>query len=189
MIMTALALGGRIDGREYSSMRTNLSSFPSLCLTAVVACFGSAGCIIPFPHTQTTWGPITGRIEDAASYAPISAALVQAHYADGGQLKAATQTDGAWRLPAKQRFCWGILFGVALNHSLPQDDCQLERRVRLTVSAPSYRPAHLDLDARPPGSPPPPGDQPDPPPPHWPAEPAGPDGAWRLPPIRLTASQ
>lgn len=118
-----------------SAPRRSRSTFVSL---VVLACAGCGGCIIPLPHTRTTWGPISGRVEDASSHTPLSGAVVEAHCADGGHLTSKTGPDGAWCLPEKQRFCWGILFGVALNHSLPHDNCDLERRVRFDVSAPGY---------------------------------------------------
>ena len=150
-----------------------------LAALAAATCLAT-GCILPLPHMRTTWGPIDGHIEEAGSRGPVANAEVEVLYADGGRETTTTKNDGSWSLSAKKRFCWGILVGVALNHSLPYPNCTLARRVDINVSAPGYRPLRLALPSR--GS----EDDTDPPPSEWPSTPAFSNGRWVLPPIQLT---
>jgi len=177
---------------------------PHVLLTLLVggAWLACTGCVVPWPHMRTTWGPIRGRVEAVGTRATVRGATVEALYADEGRLTATTGEDGCFALPTKERFCWGILFGVALNHSLPHDNCDLPPRVEIRVTAAGYRPLRLALSVLPQEeavaqeaaacrlrragahasqnelevSAPPPG---------WPTEPTGPNGAWELPAIPL----
>ena len=80
------------------------------------------GCIIPWPHVKQTCGPICGNVMIGKPNNPIEGAHIEVRYPDGGTRTTETNEYGFFHFPEKKRFHWGVLFGVALNHSLPIDD-------------------------------------------------------------------
>lgn len=90
------------------------------CLSVVFVLFCS-GCIIPFPHVKKTCSAIRGIVVDETTKQPIENASINIYYPDGGSRKTKTDPKGYFAFSTKYRFHWGVLFGVALNHSLPCD--------------------------------------------------------------------
>lgn len=90
-------------------------------LSVVFVLFGS-GCIIPFPHVKQTCSAIRGIVVDETTRQPIENASINIYYPDGGSRKTKTDPRGYFAFSTKYRFHWGVLFGVALNHSLPFDE-------------------------------------------------------------------
>ena len=80
-----------------------------------------SGCVIPCPHIKQTCGPVNGMVMDDVEKTPIANARLSIAHPDGGKRTTKTDANGYFSFPAKYRFHWGILFGVALNHSLPFD--------------------------------------------------------------------
>lgn len=93
----------------------------TLVLLMVSITLFCSGCIIPYPHIKQTCGPVNGIVVDDVEKAPIANARLSIAYPDGGKRTTKTDANGYFSFPAKHRFHWGILFGVALNHSLPFD--------------------------------------------------------------------
>lgn len=103
----------------------------SICL------FLTSGCIIPWPHWKQTSGSLCGRIVIEDPNQPVNKAELEIQYSDGGHRETTTDEYGFFYFPEKKRFCWGILFGVALNHSLPLKDC-VGRIESLHIEADDY---------------------------------------------------
>lgn len=112
--------------------------------------FFCCGCIIPCPHIKQTCEPVNGIVVDEADKTPVENARLSIAYPDGGKRTTKTDTNGHFSFPAKHRFHWGILFGVALNHSLPFD-CYAPGFTVLNISAEGYtmRTAYPDFRRHP----------------------------------------
>jgi len=108
-----------------------------LALVLLLMLFVSGGCIIPFPHVKKTCDPLCGNVVDSDANHPIKNATIEIRYPDGGCRKTNTNEYGSFYFSKKTRFHWGILFGVALNHSLPFD-CYHEGFTFLKVDAEGY---------------------------------------------------
>ncbi len=93
-------------------------------MVGIVACLlMTTGCIIPLPHVKSTCSAIEGNLVQDNSVIPIPNAHVEIKYQDGESRQTQTNQYGGFAFPEKQKFYWGILFGVALNHSIPSNDC------------------------------------------------------------------
>jgi hypothetical protein len=107
--------------------------FLLLCLLMI----GCSGCIIPCPHFKQTCSEIQGIVVDEQTKAPVSNASININYVDGGSRETKTDQKGYFLLSPKYRFHWGILFGVALNHSLPFDE-YMGSFSEITIEAEGY---------------------------------------------------
>ena len=121
-------------------MKTAMPSWLLLILPALAA--ATSGCILPVPHVKRTCHPVAGTVLDGRTRVPVADAAVHICYPDGGQRTTRTGPAGRFRFPAKHRFHWGYLFGVALNYSLPYD-CGWFDFTAVTVDAPGYRPVRF----------------------------------------------
>jgi len=104
-----------------------------------------SGCPLPFPHVKEISPPVSGRVIDQNTLVPVPGAQVKISYLDGKSCSTVTDSDGNFRLPSKYRFYYGILFGVALNHSIPADD-DIMRISTLDISASNYIPVHISSE-------------------------------------------
>jgi len=120
-------------------MKNKVSYFVNCLLGIVILALVLVlnGCIIPYPHFKETCGPLCGYVATEDSNIPIENALVEAYYPDSGHRKTYTDSSGYFSFPQKNRFHWGILFGVALNHSLPTDD-YIDAYAELNIKAEGY---------------------------------------------------
>ena len=97
-----------------------------------------SGCIIPFPHVKKICAEIEGKVIKEGTEVPIQSAEINVKYCDGKYRKTLSDTNGEFHFPPKHCFYWGILFGVALNHSWPLDECCGGNFSKMDVTAEDY---------------------------------------------------
>lgn len=106
----------------------------------------TTGCIIPLPHVKTNCMPIEGNVVQENGVKPVPNAQVEIQYQDGGSRKTQTNQYGGFAFPEKKKFYWGILFGVALNHSIPSKGCFEFGFSTIEIQADGYDPVRILSD-------------------------------------------
>jgi hypothetical protein len=113
-------------------------------IVGILACLlMTTGCIIPLPHVKSTCNAIEGNLVQENGVIPIPNAQVEIKYQDGGSRTTQTNQYGGFAFSEKKKLYWGILFGVALNHSIPSNDCIEYGFSTMEIHADGYDPVRI----------------------------------------------
>jgi hypothetical protein len=121
-------------------------AFTSL-LTAIIT-LPLVGCVLPFPSRTCIREGLTGRVVDARTGGPVTAATVTVAYARAPlyehdtERQTATARKGEFRIRREYLHHWLYIFGVALNHRWPHPDLfgGPDLPASVTIRHPDYEP-------------------------------------------------